>query len=150
MASRACACGLVRGRGDPTSACRPDELWWATNTPIGPATLHVTLHPADRVVRTAAWGEGAAWAIDQVPDLLGLGDDVDAFAGLLSGLDVTGADRVRDLHRRSVGLRMSRSGALVEALVPSILEQKVIGADARASYRRLVERHTADAQSRGR
>jgi 3-methyladenine DNA glycosylase/8-oxoguanine DNA glycosylase len=137
--------GLVRGRGDPTSWCRGAELWWATNTPIGPATLHVTVHPGDAVVRSTAWGAGAAWVVDQVPDLLGLDDDVDAFSGLLSGLDVTGADLVRDLHRRSTGLRMSRSGALVEALVPSILEQKVIGADARASYRRLVERHGSPA-----
>jgi len=130
--------GLVRGRGDPTSSCHGNELWWATNSPIGPATLHLTVHPADQVVRSTAWGDGAAWVLDQVPDLLGLGDDVDAFGALLDRLDVTGADLVRDLHRRAPGLRMSRSGALVEALVPSILEQKVVGADARASYRRLV------------
>jgi 3-methyladenine DNA glycosylase/8-oxoguanine DNA glycosylase len=133
--------GLLRGRGDPTGACGPTDLWWATNTTAGPATLHLVLDGRDRRVLSEAWGPGAAWALDQVPQLLGQDDDVDGFAGLLERLDVVGADLVRELHRRSPGLRMSRSGALVEALVPSVLEQKVIGADARASYRRLVQRH---------
>ncbi len=138
---RATAGGLVRGRGDPTGACGPAELWWATNTPLGPATLHLTIDGRTCRAASEAWGPGAAWALDQVPDLLGQDDDVDGFSDLLEGLDAVGADLVRDLHRRAPGLRMSRSGALVEALVPSILEQKVIGADARASYRRLVQRH---------
>jgi len=133
--------GLVRGRGDLAAALRGDELWWATNTPLGPATLHLEVRRTSASVRVRAWGSGAPWVIDQVPELLGLGDDVDAFTAHLTGLRVAGAELVRDLHRRSPGLRMSRSGAVVEALVPSILEQKVIGADARASYRGLVRRH---------
>ena len=45
---------------------------------------------------------------------------------------------VGDLHRRLRGLRIGRTGAVIEALVPSILEQKVVGLEARRSYARLV------------
>ncbi len=137
----ATAGGLVRGRGDLSGACSPTDLWWASNTPLGPATLHLALDGRLRRAVSEAWGPGAAWMLDQVPDLLGQNDDAEAFTELLEGLDAVGAGRVRELRRRSPALRMSRSGALVEALVPSVLEQKVIGADARASYRRLVQRH---------
>ena len=136
---------LVRGRGDPAASLSATELWWATNTPAGPATLHLTVDGGAARVRTTAWGEGAPWVTDQVTDLLGLDDDVDAFEAMLSEVRAPGADLVRELHRRSPGLRMSRSGALAEALVPSILEQKVIGADARSSYRRLVRCHGSPA-----
>jgi len=137
--------GLVRGRGDLTGRLGRDELWWATNSPLGPATLQVRVDRREMRVRSTAWGPGAPWVLEQVSDLLGLDDDVEGFSEHLRGLDVPGADLVRELDSRSSGSRMSRSGALVEALVPSILEQKVIGADARASYRRLVQHHGSPA-----
>ncbi len=133
--------GLRRGPGDPATRVSAGELWWATRSPIGPATLHLTLDAAAGEVAVEAWGEGAAWVVDQVPDLIGEGDDHRAFEALLAGLDVPGAELVRQAHRRNPGLRRSRSGAVFEALVPTILEQKVVGADARASYRGLVQRH---------
>ena len=70
---------LVRGRCDPTGCRRGDELWWATNTPLGAATLHVALHPREGLVRSCAWGDGAAWVIDQVPHLLGPGNAYHVF-----------------------------------------------------------------------
>jgi 3-methyladenine DNA glycosylase/8-oxoguanine DNA glycosylase len=137
---RATVGGLARGRADPSTRVQPDHLWWATTTPTGPATLHLSVHPARASVRATAWGAGAAWVLDQVPGLIGLDDDVQRFERTLADHRARGADLVRELHRRQPGMRMSRSGAVVEALVPSILEQKVIGADARASYRGLVRR----------
>jgi 3-methyladenine DNA glycosylase/8-oxoguanine DNA glycosylase len=45
---------------------------------------------------------------------------------------------VVDCRRRLPGLRVGRSQAVVEALVPTILEQKVVGIEARRSYAHLV------------
>ena len=85
---------------------------------------------ADGAVEADAWGPGASWALDSVPDLVGAGDDASGFApkdGLL-----------RELHRLHAGVRIGRSNAVVEALVPTILEQKVTGGEAIRSYARLV------------
>ena len=49
-----------------------------------------------------------------------------------------GAGLVGELHHRFRGLRIGRTGAVIEALVPSILEQKVVGLEARRSWARLV------------
>jgi 3-methyladenine DNA glycosylase/8-oxoguanine DNA glycosylase len=136
---------LSRGRGDPCTRVGADQLWWATNTPLGPATLHVSLDATRAEAHAEAWGVGAGWVLDAVPDLLGVDDDITAFEGLVDASSARGMALVAELHRRHPGARMSRSGAAVEALVPSILEQKVIGADARASYRGLVRRHGSPA-----
>src|SRR4029453_6290906 len=45
---------------------------------------------------------------------------------------------VGDLHRRLPGLRIARSLAVFEAMVPTILEQKVTGREARASWHAMV------------
>jgi 3-methyladenine DNA glycosylase/8-oxoguanine DNA glycosylase len=47
---------------------------------------------------------------------------------------------VADLHRRLPGLRIPRSQAVLEAMVPTILEQKVIGVQAHRSYAAVVRR----------
>ncbi|WP_239070897.1 DNA-3-methyladenine glycosylase family protein [Cellulomonas chitinilytica] len=124
---------LRRGAGDPTWASTPDgALWWATSNAAGPATLH--LHVRRDGVHATAWGPGAERAVDGVPALLGAGDDPTGFRADLHPL-------VREAHRRLPGLRIPRSGQVLEALVPAILEQRVVGLDARASWRRLVLRH---------
>jgi 3-methyladenine DNA glycosylase/8-oxoguanine DNA glycosylase len=103
-------------------------VWRATRTPDGPATLHLS-QKADRVT-ARAWGPGAEWALDTAPALVGAGDDPTPF--------VPRHPLVHELHRRYPGLRLCRSGAVVEALVPTILEQKVVGLEARRSYAKLV------------
>ncbi|HEX6596635.1 MAG TPA: hypothetical protein VF045_06845 [Acidimicrobiales bacterium] len=121
--------GLVRrGRLDPTMRIASGEAWRATRTPDGPATTRIVAHGAEVTVR--AWGPGAAWALDAAPALVGALDDERGFAP---------ADPVVDgLRRRLPGLRLCRTGAVLEAMVPSILEQKVIGLEARRSYAALV------------
>src|SRR5258708_7779585 len=42
------------------------------------------------------------------------------------------------LHRRSPGLRITKTPAVFEALLPTVFEQKVIGAEARNGYMRLI------------
>ena len=87
---------------------------------------------ADNVCKSTAeaWGPGADAALAAVPALVGLGDDPAAFrpAGAL----------LRELARRAPGLRLPKTGAVLEALVPAILEQKVTGAEAFHGFRGLV------------
>ena len=108
-----------------------DAVWRATRTPAGPATTHLTVSAAGGTVTMRAWGPGADWALASLPELVGAADDAEGFRPALGSV-------VADLHRRLPGLRIPRSKAVVEALVPSILEQKVVGLEAKRSYARLV------------
>ncbi len=63
----------LRGTGDPTMRLSAREVWRTTRTPEGPATLRMTVDGS--VVRAAAWGAGAGWAIEAVPELIGADDD---------------------------------------------------------------------------
>ena len=132
---------LRRGWGDPSIRAEPDGSWWrATRTSGGPATTRFTQTRDGILVQ--AWGEGAERAVAEAPALLGDGDSLEGFdphRGI-----------VRELHRRMPGLRIPRSGAVLEALVPSILEQKVAGKLARASYRSLIRAEGEPAPGPGR
>ena len=79
--------GLARGRWDCSTRVSSTDLWWATNTPEGPATLHLWLGQGGADAAADAWGRGATWVLDQLPDLLGVSDDLAGFERLLSGLD---------------------------------------------------------------
>jgi 3-methyladenine DNA glycosylase/8-oxoguanine DNA glycosylase len=102
----------------------------ATRTPDGPATIALTVD-GERL-HVEAWGPGADRALAGAPALAGVEDGRDGFAP---------ADRLlADLDRRMPGLRIGRSGAVLEALIPAILEQKVTGAEARRAYRGIIAR----------
>lgn len=122
---------LARGKGDPTMRFGLDGVWRATRTPEGPATTHITSDGAS--ITIGAWGPGAAWALDAAPQLVGGDDDPSGFVPSHPGL--------ADAHRRHPGLRIAKSKAVAEALVPTILEQKVTGKAARRSWRMLVRRY---------
>ena len=121
-----------RGAGDPAFRVEVSGTTWrATRTPDGPATLLVELR--DGVARARAWGPGAAWALARLDGLLGLDDDPTAL--------VPRHEAVAAAARRVRGLRIARTGAVMEALVPAILEQKVTGDEARRTYRGLIARY---------
>lgn len=121
---------LRRGPGDPTFALGPDGAAWRTTlTDDGAATLRIIQRAPD-LVRCEAWGPGAEAALASVPSMLGERDDTTGFR--------TGIDVLDDAHRRNPGWRVPRTARVMEALVPAILEQKVITLQAHASWRRLV------------
>jgi 3-methyladenine DNA glycosylase/8-oxoguanine DNA glycosylase len=123
---------LLRGTGDPTMRFEPGAvIRRATRTPDGPATVALELRRD--VVRVAAWGPGAERAIEGVPALIGLLDDPAPF--------VAHHPLLAELARRMPGLRLGRSGAVWEVLLPAILEQKVTGTEAWRGYRGLVRVH---------
>jgi len=122
---------LRRGGLDPCHRVDPDgAVWRTTRTPIGPASYRVAnrgLYEID----CSAWGPGAEWVITGLPDLLGGRDD-------LAGFDAS-HPLLAQTHRRHPGLRIPRTGRVMEALVPAVLEQKVTGKQARASWRWLIQ-----------
>jgi 3-methyladenine DNA glycosylase/8-oxoguanine DNA glycosylase len=122
---------LQHGYYDPTIRLGTSEAWRATRSPDGPATLHLRV---DRDgVRAEAWGVGAGWALETLPELLGEPDDA---AALLSSHPL-----LVELQRRLPGLRLPRTGRLFEALLPAIIEQKITSFEAQRSYRRLIGAH---------
>jgi 3-methyladenine DNA glycosylase/8-oxoguanine DNA glycosylase len=122
---------LRRGPADPAFRGRGAEIWRATRAPTGPATLRLLQHDGHTVEATA-WGAGAAEVLEQLPECLG-GDRPTA--------PPLAHPVVADAHRRHSGLRVPRTRRVVEALVPAIIEQKVLGTDAFLSWRQLLTRH---------
>ncbi|PRY43839.1 DNA-3-methyladenine glycosylase family protein [Umezawaea tangerina] len=122
---------LRRGAGDPTfQQDATGAVWLTANTPSGPGTLRV--RRPDGVVEGTAWGDGADWLLDGLPALLGADDDDSAF--------VCHHPLIAETRRRSPGLRLGATGRVWDVLLPSILEQKVTGTEARRSYRELCRR----------
>jgi 3-methyladenine DNA glycosylase/8-oxoguanine DNA glycosylase len=123
---------LRRGTGDPTFRVEGEAVWRTLRTPIGPATLRLAVKGG--AVEAAAWGEGATWAIEGVPELLGEGDD-------WSGLDVSASPVLAGSLHRNPGLRLLRTRQVFEMMTVAILEQKVTGQQARQSWRVLLRQY---------
>ncbi|WP_328860754.1 DNA-3-methyladenine glycosylase family protein [Streptomyces sp. NBC_00306] len=123
---------LRRGPGDPAFRVTPDgSVWRACRTPAGPGTLRVALRGG--AAEAEAWGAGAEWLLEGLPDLLGAQDDPDVF--------VPRHRLVAHTHRRRPGLRLTRTGLVLESLIPSILEQKVTVEEAYRAWRLLVRKY---------
>ncbi len=122
-----------RGTGDPTCRWGAGESFVRSAvTPDGPGTLQLVCRSAGSVVEATAWGAGATWLLDGVPELLGADDDDTDF--------VAHHAIVREARRQFPHWRVPRSRLVLDALVPAIIEQKVTGQEAFAGYRRLVRR----------
>ncbi|WP_249336197.1 DNA-3-methyladenine glycosylase family protein [Sinomonas gamaensis] len=137
---------LQRGDGDPTFAPHPGGLWTAFRTDEGPVSLLLT--HTRRELRVRAWGEGAPSAVASAPALLGLTDSWEAFDA--EPYHVSLPHLVREARRRHPGLRLPSTGRVVDALVPTILEQKVTTLEARRAYRYLLRRFGSPAPTAGR
>jgi 3-methyladenine DNA glycosylase/8-oxoguanine DNA glycosylase len=84
-------------------------------------------------VHATAWGPGADWLLAALPGWLGADDRPEEFAP------------VHPVLRRAASnhpeLRIGRTGLVLEALVPAVLEQKVVGKEATRAWRLLLRRH---------
>jgi len=153
-----------RGGGDPAYHVDSYGAAWRTSlTPDGPATMRVHALPAgdaggavpggdgERAVPAgdagravlgggdgrvavfaAAWGPGASWLLDTLPGLLGAADDPAGFE--------PAHPLLQEMSRRHHALRIGRSDRVFEALIPAVLEQKVVGAEAKRAWRLLLLR----------
>ena len=123
---------LSRGAADPTMQWDASGVWRTLPTPLGAATLHLASQRG--IVTATAWGDGAEWAIAAVPELLGGGDDCADF-------DVSENPFLSESQRRNPGLRLLRTGLVLEMMVAAIFEQKVTGKEARRAWATLVRAH---------
>lgn len=131
-----------RGSGDPTSWSDRVGTWvFAWRVPTGPVTLRLVDRPRRGEVEAHAWGEGAPWVLDRLPHLLGEHDDDEGFT--------SHHDVVAQARRRFAGWRVPASGLVVQALIPTIIEQRVTGKEAFAAYRMLVRRNGSVAPGPG-
>jgi 3-methyladenine DNA glycosylase/8-oxoguanine DNA glycosylase len=149
-----------RGGRDPAFRVDGDGAVWRTSlTPDGPGTLRVISRrvplpdgpgwshrgplpdspggpggpvSCGTLVLAAAWGPGAGWLLGTLPDMLGAGDDSSGF--------VPAHPLLRRMALRHAGMRIGRTGRVLEALVPAILEQKVVTAEAYRAWRWLLAR----------
>ena len=123
---------LRHGSGDPTYRRGPDgALWRGIRTPVGTASLCIRSDPADGTVTGEAWGEGADWALEQMPRMLGADDDPSGFVP---------PPPLVQAWRRHQHWRVGAGGLVMESLVPAIIEQKVTGMEALGAFRVMVHR----------
>ena len=121
------------GGGDPTMVVAGSVIWRASRTPEGIATLALR-EVSPGVIRGAAWGAGASWALRQLPALCGADDDPGDF-------DPSRHPVIAAAHRRNPGIRIGRTELFFDALASSVIEQKVTGTQAFGAWRRIVTWH---------
>jgi len=124
---------LAHGVTDPTFRRTSDGVTWLTSSmPTGAATLRlVQVGPAR--IDVAGWGPGVGQALAGVPSLLGSRDDPRSFD--------PGRDDLARALRSNPGLRIPRTGRVLAALVPAVLEQRVVSRTATAAWRWLLDHH---------
>lgn len=128
---------LRRGRGDPCYFDAADGAIWRTSLlSSGPVTARISRSAPDRV-DCEAWGSGAGEFAEMLPALLGACDDASGFT--------PSEPTIAAALRRVPHLRLGRTGRVLEALVPAVIEQRVSGMDARRAWRRLVTAYGAPA-----
>ncbi len=118
---------IRRGTGDPTMRIDGGTVWRAARTPEGPATLR--LEQVGDGVRAAGWGAGAEWALEHAPALIGAEDDLSAFE--------PHDDVMAGVWKQHRAVRLTRALDVVRTLIAAILEQKVVGMEARRAWRRM-------------
>ena len=121
---------LRRGGGDPCYLTADDGAVWRTSLMrTGPVTARIS-RAGPRVVGCETWGAGAAEFADGFAALMGADDDSSGFAPQ--------EPTIAKAHRRVPHLRLGRTGRVLEALIPAVIEQRVAGKDAFRAWRRLV------------
>ncbi|KKC03032.1 3-methyladenine DNA glycosylase, partial [Mycobacterium nebraskense] len=124
---------LRRGLGDPCFRAAGDGTIWRTSLlPTGPVAARIS-RAAANAAHCVAWGSGAPEFVERLPAMLGFDDDASDF--------VPRDPTVAAAHRRVPHLRLGRTGLVLEALIPAIIEQRVPGADAFRSWRLLVSKY---------
>lgn len=127
---------LRRGPRDPCFRLPGDGTIWRTSLqtsgPVAARISRVAGNAFDQA-HCEAWGAGAEEFIETLPALLGADDDASDF--------VPRDPTIAAAHRRLPHLRIGRTGRVLEAIIPAIIEQRVPGADAFRAWRLLVTKY---------
>ncbi|MBC9731280.1 DNA-3-methyladenine glycosylase [Streptomyces sp. TRM68367] len=124
---------LQCGPKDPAYRVVGGALWRASRTPLGPGAVRLATDGDE--VAAEAWGPGADWLLDTLPALLGAEDEASATAF---------APHHRVVARgwkRHPGIRLVRTGRMLESLIPAILGQKVTTDEAFRAWQLLLRWH---------
>ena len=120
-----------RGPHDPCFRVLDGAIWRTSLQLSGPVTARITRTGTD-TVDCQAWGQGAQEFCENLPALLGADDDASEFRPEHPVLALA--------HRRVPHLRIGRTGRVLEAIIPAVLEQRVQGVEAFRSWRLLLTR----------
>jgi 3-methyladenine DNA glycosylase/8-oxoguanine DNA glycosylase len=128
---------LRRGGGDPCYVRAEDGAVWRTSLMrTGPVTARIS-RAGPRAIGCEMWGSGAGEFADGFAAFMGAEDDVSGFA--------PEEPTIAEAHRRVPHLRLGRTGRVLEALIPAIIEQRVAGKDAFRAWRLLVTKYGSPA-----
>jgi 3-methyladenine DNA glycosylase/8-oxoguanine DNA glycosylase len=105
------------------------DIWRATRTPDGPASVRLHRRRSGEI-DVEAWGPGSEWAVLHAPEWCGERDDDTGFIPM--------HPLIAQLQREIRGVRMPRTTAVFEALVPTVILQQVTSIEGRDSYHHLV------------
>ncbi|MFD6106641.1 DNA-3-methyladenine glycosylase family protein [Nocardia salmonicida] len=121
---------LRRGVGDPCHHVGPDgSHWHASRLPTGVVTYRLTQDGRDGAT-ARAWGPGAEEFLAGLDRMLCLEENLDDFT--------PDHPKLVEAHRTVPGLRMLKTGLVIESLIPAVLEQKVHTKSSFAAWRTLV------------
>ena len=120
-----------RGPGDPCFQIVDGAIWRTSLQRSGPVTARIVRAGVD-TVECQAWGDGAEEFVGNVPALLGADDDD---ADFRPQHPIIAAAKAKVPH-----LRLGRTGRVLEAMIPAVIEQRVQGVEAFRSWRLLVTR----------
>ncbi|MFI5713544.1 DNA-3-methyladenine glycosylase family protein [Kribbella sp. NPDC051620] len=137
--------GLRKGPGDPAYVFEAGRrtVWRATRTPEGAVLIRLTPYSGVGEVEAEAWGAGASWALDGVPELLGEADSWEGFEPLAEHPALVEA------ARRFADFRVPRTRAVFEAMAAAGIEQVVTGKEAFAGWRMLLREYGEPAPGPG-
>jgi 3-methyladenine DNA glycosylase/8-oxoguanine DNA glycosylase len=125
---------LSHGAGDSTIRFGPGRIWWATRTVDGPVALALgQTAGAEPALTIEAHGPGAERAL--ATTIAGLLGDLDGAPAVIA---LAPHPLVARLARVHPGVRIPRTGAVIESLVPAILEQKVTSGEAHRAWAGLI------------
>lgn len=121
---------LRRGGGDPCYVTADDGAVWRTSLMrTGPVTARIS-RDGRSAIACEVWGSGATEFVDSFASLMGADDDASGFA--------PEEPTIAKAYRRVPHLRLGRTGRVLEALIPAVIEQRVAGKDAFRAWRLLV------------
>jgi len=120
-----------RGPGDPCLQIVDGAIWRTSLQRSGPVSARITRTAPD-TVECQAWGDGAEEFVENLPALLGADDDAEDFH---PEHPIVAAAKAKVPH-----LRLGRTGRVLEAMIPAVIEQRVQGVEAFRSWRLLVTR----------